>query len=276
MKIAAIQMVSGTRIEDNLDVARQLLGQAAAQGAELAVLPEYFCIMGRKDTDKLQFQEAPGQGLIQDFLSRSARELGLWIVGGTLPMATADAGRARNSSLAYAPSGECVARYDKIHLFRFAQGREDYDERRVLEPGTQPVRFELASRDGQVYTVGMSICYDLRFPELYRAMMSPPCDLLAVPAAFTHTTGLAHWELLLRARAVENQCYVIAPAQGGLHENGRRTFGHSLIADPWGEVLAMREEGEGVVMATLDPARIAQVRMQLPALTHRQPRWIAA
>lgn len=265
MKIAAIQMVSGTRIEDNLEAARQLLGQAAAQGAELAVLPEYFCIMGRKDTDKLQFQETPGQGRIQGFLSRSARELGLWIVGGTLPMATADPARARNCSLAYAPSGECVARYDKIHLFRFAQGQEDYDERRVLEPGSQPVSFTLASRDGHVYNIGMSVCYDLRFPELYRALKA---DVLLVPSAFTYTTGQAHWEVLLRARAIENLAYVLAAAQGGTHENGRRTWGHSMVVDPWGQILAERAEEAGVVMAEVQSTNLQGVRGRLPALTH--------
>jgi nitrilase len=266
MKVAAIQMVSGIRIEDNLEAARQLLGQAAAQGAELAVLPEYFCIMGRKDTDKLQFQESPGQGPIQDFLSRAARELGLWIVGGTLPIATGDPARARNFSLAYAPSGESAARYDKIHLFRFAQGKEDYDERRVLEPGSLPVRFEIASRDGHVYTIGMSVCYDLRFPELYRALQA---DVLLVPSAFTYTTGQAHWEVLLRARAIENQAYVLAAAQGGTHENGRHTWGHSMVVDPWGQVLAEREEGASVVMAEVMAANLHGVRERLPALSHR-------
>jgi predicted amidohydrolase len=266
MKIAAIQMVSGTSVQANLDAARELLAQASAQGAELAVLPEYFCVMGVKETDKLKVQEKAGSGLIQDFLSRSARELELWIVGGTLPTATRDAGRARNSSLAYAPSGACVARYDKIHLFRFAQGHEEYDETRVLDPGTQPVRFELASRDGHIYTVGMSVCYDLRFPELYRALKA---DLLLVPSAFTYTTGQAHWELLLRARAIENLAYVLAAAQGGLHENGRRTWGHSMLVGPWGEILAQQAEGAGVVMGEVLGARLQQVRQRLQALSHR-------
>lgn len=266
MKTAAIQMVSGPRVQDNLGAARRLLEQAAAQGAELAVLPEYFCIMGMKDTDKLKVQESVGTGLIQDFLSQSARELGLWVVGGTLPMATPDPARARNCSLAYAPTGQCVARYDKIHLFRFAQGKEDYDERRVLEPGAQPVRFDLASRDGHVYAVGMTICYDLRFPELYRALKA---DVLLVPSAFTYTTGQAHWEVLLRARAIENQAYVIAAAQGGTHENGRRTWGHTLVADPWGRLLGLLPEGEGVVLSELDAALLQQCRQQLPALEHR-------
>jgi len=243
-----------------------LIATAADQGAELAVLPEYFCIMGMQDTDKLKFQEQAGTGPIQDFLSRSARELGLWIVGGTLPLATGNAGRVRNSSLAYAPSGECVARYDKIHLFRFAQGSETHDETRVLEPGTAPVRFRVVSRDGQVYTVGMSICYDLRFPELYRALKA---DVLLVPSAFTFITGQAHWELLLRARATENLAYVVAAAQGGLHENGRRTWGHSMVVGPWGEVLAEQAEGPGVVMGEVLASRLQEVRQRLPALSHR-------
>ncbi|WP_309680698.1 carbon-nitrogen hydrolase family protein [Polaromonas sp.] len=266
MKVAAIQMVSGVSVQANLEAAAQWLRSAADQGAELALLPEYFCVMGLKDTDKLALQETPGQGPIQDFLSRSARELGLWIVGGTLPLATHDARRARNSSLAYAPSGECVARYDKMHLFRFAQGQEDYDETRVLAPGTQPVRFALPSRDGHVYTVGMSVCYDLRFPELYRALRA---DLLLVPSAFTYTTGQAHWEVLLRARAIENLAYVLAAAQGGVHENGRRTWGHSMGVDPWGQLLGQRAEGAGLVMAELSASHLQSVRARLPALGHR-------
>ena len=267
MKIAAIQMVSGTNVEANLDAAAQLLARAAADGAELAVLPEYFCIMGMKETDKLAVRESAGAGLIQDFLADSARRLGLWLVGGTMPIASAgDASRVRNASLAYAPSGECVARYDKIHLFRFTQGGEDYDETRVLEAGAQPVRFELPSRDGEVYRVGMSVCYDLRFPELYRALRA---DLLLVPSAFTYITGQAHWEILLRARAVENLAYVLAAAQGGTHENGRRTWGQSMLIGPWGEILAQQSEGPGVVMGEVSKARLREIRQRLPALNHR-------
>ena len=267
MKIAAIQMVSGTSVQGNLDIARQWLTQAAQLGVELAVLPEYFCIMGFKDTDKLQVQETPGHGLIQDFLSHTARKLGLWIVGGTLPLATQDPAHARNSSLAYAPSGKCVARYDKIHLFRFAQGQENYDETRVLEPGSEPVSFELSSKDGHTYTIGMSICYDLRFPELYRALNA---DVLLVPSAFTYTTGQAHWEILLRARAIENLAYVLGAAQGGVHENTRRTWGHSMLVDPWGEVLAQQVEGAGLVMGEVMGAHLQVVRKRLPALNHRR------
>ena len=171
-----------------------------------------------------------------------------------------------NSCCVFAPDGSLAAHYDKIHLFAFDNGRERYDEGRVLQAGSEPV----ALRRAEALRVGLSVCYDLRFPELYRALMQPPCDLLAVPAAFTYTTGRAHWELLLRARAVENQCYVLAPAQGGTHENGRRTWGHSLIVDPWGEVLAVRAEGEGVVLGDVDPERLASVRLQLPALAHRR------
>ena len=267
MKIAAIQTVSGTTVEGNVARAGALLAQAAQQGAELAVLPEYFCLMGQRDGDKLAVRERFGAGAVQDFLADAAREHRMWIVGGTLPLAAGDEAHVRNTSLAYSPQGECVARYDKIHLFRFDNGREQYDESRVIERGNQLQSFVLPSRDGHAWKIGMSVCYDLRFPELYRGLGA---DLLLVPSAFTHTTGQAHWELLLRARAVENLAYVAAPAQGGKHENGRRTWGHSMVVDPWGAVLAQREEeGEGVVLADIDIARIAQVRRQLPALDHR-------
>jgi nitrilase len=266
MKVAAIQMVSGTSVAANLDAAHRLFAQAAAQGAELAVVPEYFCLMGRKETDKLAAREAPGAGPIQDFLARTARELGLWIVGGTAPLQARDDTHVRNTSLAFSPTGDAVARYDKIHLFRFDTGTERYDEARVIEPGAQPVLFELADRSGRRWRVGMSVCYDLRFPELYRALRA---DILLVPSAFTYVTGQAHWELLLRARAVENLAYVVAPAQGGTHESGRRTWGHSMVVGPWGEVLAQKDEGEGVVLADLDGDDLAQVRARLPALEHR-------
>ena len=269
IQIAALQMVSSTRVEDNLAQAGALLRQAAAAGAELAVLPEYFCLLGARDTDKLAIAEPFGDGPIQAFLAGMARELGLWIVGGTLPLATADRARVRNSALVFDPSGACVARYDKIHLFRFDNGRERYDESRVLERGDTPVLFELTARSGTRLRIGLSVCYDLRFAELYRSYAAQGADLLLVPSAFTHTTGEAHWATLLQARAIENLAYVLAPAQGGLHENGRRTWGHSMLVDPWGRVLAEQAEGAACVLGTFDPGVLAQARAQLPALEHR-------
>ena len=265
MKIAAVQMVSTPDWPANRDAAARLVAQAAAAGAQLVLLPEYFCILGRRDTDKLALAEPPGTGPVQRFLADVAREHALWLVGGTLPLRLAGAEQVLNRCCVFAPDGSEAAHYDKLHLFAFDNGRESYDEGRTLVAGQAPVALQAGP-----LRVGLSICYDLRFPELYRALMQPPCDLLCVPAAFTHTTGQAHWELLLRARAVENQCYVLAAAQGGTHANGRRTWGHSLIVDPWGEVLEVLDEGEGFVIADVDPARIAQVRAQLPALRHRR------
>jgi nitrilase len=265
MKIAAVQMVSAPEWEANRAAAARLIAQAAAAGATLVALPEYFCTMGRRDTDKLALAEPEGDGPIQRFLADTAREHGLWLVGGTLPLQTAQPQQALNRCCVFAPDGREAAHYDKIHLFAFDNGRESYDEGRTLRAGGAPVALDVGA-----LRLGLSICYDLRFPELYRALMQPPCDVLVVPAAFTHTTGQAHWELLLRARAVENQCYVLAAAQGGTHPNGRRTWGHSMVVDPWGVVLDVLPEGEGFVIAELDAERIAQVRLQLPALAHRR------
>jgi deaminated glutathione amidase len=291
MKIAAVQMVSTPDVARNLADAGRLVAQAAEAGARLVALPEYFCLMGQRDDDKLAIAEAEGDGPIQSFLADTARRHGVWLVGGTLPIradgrpqgrpadvpppegdeqrrggpSPAPQDRVRNACCVYGPDGTRVARYDKIHLFAFDNGRERYDEGRVLEAGSEPVAFEA---DG--LRVGLSICYDLRFPELYRALMQPACDLLVVPAAFTYTTGQAHWELLLRARAVENQCHVLASAQGGLHENGRRTWGHSMVIDPWGELLSVQDEGEGMAIADAALQRRDAVRQQLPALTHRR------
>ena len=266
MKIAALQMVSTPDLDRNLEAATRLIAQAASAGAQLVALPEYFCLLGRRDDDKLRVAESAGHGPIQHALADAARTHGLWVVGGTLPLRGSDTHHALNTSLVFAPDGSPAARYDKIHLFAFDNGRERYDEGRTLDAGrATPVAVQCGA-----LRVGLSICYDLRFPELYRALMTPPCDLIVVPAAFTYTTGEKHWELLLRARAVENQCYVLAAAQGGTHENGRRTWGHSMVIDPWGEVPACQTEGEGVVMAEVDQARIATVRTQLPALAHRR------
>ncbi|QXL84056.1 carbon-nitrogen hydrolase family protein [Comamonas sp. NLF-1-9] len=269
MKVAALQMVSGVAPEDNFAQARALIAQAARAGAELLVLPEYFAAMGMRDTDKLALAETPGDGPIQRWLAQSAREHGVWLVGGTLALRGSEPGRVRNSSLVFDPQGRQVARYDKVHLFVLDRAAEQFDEARTIAPGSAPVRFALTARDGSRWRVGLSVCYDLRFPELYRAHAAGGCELLLVPSAFTWTTGRAHWELLLRARAIENQAYVLAAAQGGQHQNGRRTWGHSMVVDPWGEVLAQHAEGPAVVVAELDAARLAQVRGQLPALRHR-------
>ena len=271
IKIAALQMVSTPDVGRNLDAARRLIAEAAGLGAALVALPEYFCLLGRRDTDKLAIAEATGEGPIQHFLAETAREYRVTVIGGTLPVNAAPAAgaastaseaapaaaRVLNRCCVYTPAGTEAGHYDKVHLFAYDNGRESYDEGRTLSAGQTPRALDLEVA-GQALRLGLTICYDLRFPELYRALMHPPCDLIAVPSAFTHTTGRAHWEVLLRARAIENQCYVIAAAQGGTHENGRRTFGHSMIIDPWGEVLACREEGEGGVLAEIDPARIVR------------------
>lgn len=279
MKVAAIQMVSGVDVQANLDQARQLLQTAAQSGAELVVLPEYFCLMGQRDADKLAIGEAFGSGPLQQFLSDSARGLGLWLVGGTLPLQSAhpadadavatDASRVSNSSLVFSPDGACVARYDKIHLFRFDNGRERYDESLVLKAGSEPVTFDLPSEDGHIWRVGLSVCYDLRFPELYRSYASAGAHLMLVPSAFTYTTGKDHWEVLLRARAIENLSFVVAAAQGGLHDNQRRTWGQTMLIDPWGQVLAQQAQEAGAVLADLDFEAMTACRSRLPALQHR-------
>lgn len=280
MQVAAIQMVSGSDVASNLATAARLLQQAADQGAELAVLPEYFCLMGHSDQDKLAIAEAPGHGPIQDFLREAARQNGLWLAGGTLPLQSQpdDQPDHPGQQPAPAPNAHTTAPWSttrtankwhattNLRLFRFANGREVYDESTALLHGAAPVAFNLPSRDGHTWRIGLSICYDLRFPELYRTLAA---DLLLVPSAFTHTTGRAHWEILLRARAIENLAYLAAPAQGGQHSNGRRTWGQTLIASPWGEILAQHHTGEGVVLAECDWHTLQQRRKQLPALQHR-------
>ena len=260
--VAAVQMISSPSVDDNLATARRLVAQAAAAGAQLVVLPEYWAIMGKQETDKLAHAEQPGSGPIQDGMAQMARQHGIWLIGGTLPLISGQEGKVLNTTLVYDPQGEPAGRYDKIHLFGFTRGTESYNESRTIVPGAQ-----VRSIETPFGRVGLSICYDLRFPELYRAMGD--CALIVVPAAFTHTTGSAHWEVLLRARAIENQCYVLASAQGGLHPNGRRTWGHSMLIDPWGEVIAVLPEGEGVVSGEIDLLFLAGVRESLPALAHR-------
>ena len=260
--VSAIQMVSSASLADNLHIAKELISVAAKQGAQLVALPEYFCLLGKKETDKLDIAEEPGAGPIQTFLSDCARENNIWLSSGSIPLVSPTAGKVFNTQLIFNPEGYQVARYDKIHLFSFARDNESYDESRGILPGHTIQRL-----DTPLINLGLSICYDLRFPELYRALGQ--VDLILVPSAFTYTTGQAHWEILLRARAIENQCYVLAPAQGGQHENGRRTWGHSMLIDPWGEILSVLPEQAGVVTGTIDPMRLKEVRQALPALKHR-------
>jgi deaminated glutathione amidase len=263
VKIAAVQMVSTPVVEENIATARGLIAQAAAQGAQLVLLPEYWPVMGMKEADKVGHAEQLDAGPIQRFMAQIAREHRIWLIGGTLPMVAPEPGKVLNTTMVYDPSGEHVIRYDKIHLFSFTKGEESYDEARTIVHGT-----DVATFDAPFGKVGLSVCYDLRFPELYRAMGD--CSLIVMPAAFTYTTGKAHWEVLLRARAIENQCYVLAAAQGGHHPNGRRTWGHSMLIDPWGEVKALLPEGEGIVAGDLDMRHIQRVRESLPALKHRK------
>ena len=261
MRVAAVQTVSGGDVEANLAQAEPLIRRAAAEGARLVVLPEYFGIFGARATDKLAVREADGDGRQQAFLARLAQEHAIWLVGGTVPIASGDPERVRSACLVYGPDGGRVARYDKIHLFAFARAEERYDEGRTIEPGTEVVAIELPCG-----RVGLSVCYDLRFPELYRGMGT--LALILVPAAFTATTGAAHWHLLLRARAVENQCYVLAAAQGGEHPGGRRTYGHSVLIDPWGAIVAEHDQGPGIIVGDVDPERLLGVRGGLPPRAH--------
>ncbi|WP_175720793.1 carbon-nitrogen hydrolase family protein [Burkholderia anthina] len=262
LRVAALQMVSTPDVASNLAEARRLIAEAAGEGAQLVLLPEYFCFMGHRDTDKLALAEPYRDGPIQRFLAEAAQQHGIWVIGGTLPLKAPEPDRVLNTTLVFDPNGQEAARYDKIHLFNFEKGDESFDEARTIRAGNTVVAF-----DAPFGRVGLSVCYDLRFPELYRRMGD--CALIVVPSAFTYTTGRAHWEMLLRARAVENQCYVLAAAQGGKHENGRRTWGHSMLIDPWGEIVAVRDEGAGVVTGVIDPQRIADVRQSLPAWRHR-------
>jgi nitrilase len=255
-------MASGPKVEGNLREAAQLIEIAVAQGAQLVALPEYFPILGMKDTDKVQVREEPGRGPIQTFLSETAKKHGIWLIGGSVPLVASVPDKVRNSCLVFDDRGERVARYDKIHLFGFDMGAESYAEQRTIEPGK-----EIVAVDTPVGRVGLSICYDLRFPELYRAMKN--VDLIVVPSAFTETTGKAHWETLLRARAIENLCYVLAPAQGGYHVNGRETHGDTMLIDPWGAIIDRLPRGSGVVVGDIDPEHTRRLRGSLPALSHR-------
>lgn len=262
VKIAGIQMASSPNVSSNLIEAERLITLAVAQGAKIIVLPEYFCIMGIKETDKVAVRENIGDGPIQRFLAKMAKEHKIWLIGGTVPLVSNFAKKVRNSCLVYNDKGEQVARYDKIHLFGLDLGAEHYHEENTIEPGDSVVVVETPYGK-----IGLSVCYDLRFPELYRAMGE--VDMIVVPSAFTETTGKAHWESLIRARAIENLCYVIAPAQGGYHVSGRETHGNSMIVDPWGVILDRLPRGSGIVLANINRDYQASLRSSLPALKHK-------
>lgn len=266
-KVAAIQMVSVADVDSNLEAAAGLIRQAAGDGAELLVLPENFPLMGMQEQDKLEIREDYGKGPLQQFLSEQARSYGIWLMGGTIPLSASARDKIRAACLLYGPAGQCHARYDKIHLFDVSVAERDeiYNESSTIEAGEEVVvtRTPLGN-------IGMSVCYDLRFPELYRNMLAADVNIITVPSAFTFTTGKAHWESLLRARAVENLCYVIASNQGGKHINDRETWGHSLIMNPWGDILAVVEEGEGVAIADIDIGQLETLREKFPTLKHRK------
>ena len=262
IKIAAIQMASGPYVAANLSEAERLIEVAANQGAKLVALPEYFALMGFKETDKVAAREEEGKGPIQQFLKSMAKKHKIWLIGGSVPLVSNFPNKVRNSCLVYDDQGEQVARYDKIHLFGLNLGNEQYREEKTIESGDV-----IKVVDTPFGKIGLSICYDLRFPELYRAMKD--LNIIVVPSAFTDTTGKAHWETLVRARAIENLSYVMAPAQGGYHLSGRETHGNSMIVDPWGVVLDRLPRGSGVVIATMNPKYQASLRASLPALKHR-------
>lgn len=268
LKVAAIQMASGPQLQANLMEAARLIKEAADKGAQLVSLPETFAIMGLRDQDRVALTETYGSGPIQDFLSRIARQYRIWLVGGTIPIASDKPERPYASSLLFNHLGECVARYDKMHLFdvMLDDETEVYAESDTNLAGTQPVVI-----DTPFGKLGMTVCYDMRFPELYRYLAAQGAQLFVIPSAFTDITGKAHWEVLLRARAIENLAYVIAPAQGGYHVNGRTTFGHSMIVDYWGRICATLHKGSGIAMAELNLEELEHTRKHFPVLSHRCP-----
>jgi nitrilase len=267
LKVASIQMVSTPVIKENMETAGMLIKAAAEDGANLVVLPEYFCLMGLKDSDKVHAREVFGSGPIQEQLAAIAKRNEIYLVAGTIPLEAQDPNKVLNTMLAYNPEGQRIGRYDKIHLFGFQTSTERYQESETIEAGNEPEILKI-SVNGQDWTFGLSICYDLRFPELYRALGQVDCHI--IPAAFTYTTGKDHWEILLRARAIENQCYVLASAQGGKHQNQRSTWGHSMLIDPWGSILADLPAGEGFISGVLSKEKLNEVRSKLPALAHRK------
>jgi nitrilase len=267
LKIASIQMVSTPNLNENLERAAYLIKAASDSDSKLVVLPEYFCLMGLKDTDKVNVREAAGSGPIQERLAAIAQENNIYLVAGSIPLEAQESNKVLNTSLVFNPLGEQIARYDKIHLFGFQTETERYEESETIAPGSQPGQFQITV-NGVDWRFGLSICYDLRFPELYRALGDVDCHI--IPAAFTYTTGKDHWEILLRARAIENQCYVLSSAQGGVHINQRRTWGDSMLIDPWGQILTNLPQGEGLITGTLSKDKLNEVRSKLPALKHRR------
>ena len=267
LKIAAIQMVSTPNLNENLEVAARLIKAASESGSQLAVLPEYFCLMGLKDTDKVNVREVAGSGPIQARLAEIALDNNIYLVAGSIPLEAKESNKVLNTSLVFDPQGKQIARYDKMHLFGFQTDMERYEESETIAPGGQPCHFQITLNSVD-WQFGLSICYDLRFPELYRAL--GPVDCHIIPAAFTYTTGKDHWEILLRARAIENQCYVLSSAQGGIHLNQRRTWGDSMLIDPWGQILANLPQGEGFITGMLSKDKLKEVRSKLPALKHRK------
>ncbi len=267
LNIASIQMISTPALQENLDTAKKLIGQAAKTGAQLVVLPEYFCLMGLKDTDKVLAREKLGGGPIQEQLAAMAKTNGIYLVAGTIPLEAQATNKVLNTTLVFDPQGQRIGRYDKIHLFGFQTATERYEESETIEAGNTPSVLSIKI-DNEEWRFGLSICYDLRFPELYRSLGEVDCHI--IPAAFTYTTGKDHWEILLRARAIENQCYVLSSAQGGTHINQRRTWGNSMLIDPWGTVLANLPEGEGFISGVLSKDKLNEVRSKLPALKHRK------
>ena len=265
--VAAIQMASGPNVKANLEEAEKLIKTAVQQDAELVVLPENFAIMGLSEMDKVAIAETAGEGPIQQFLSQQASKHGVWIVGGTIPLESGVTGKVYSASLLYNGSGDMVARYDKIHLFDvlLEDSNESYNESETIESGD-----DIVVVDTPFGKLGMAICYDLRFPELFRAMADVGMEICVLPSAFTSLTGRAHWESLLRARAIENLCYMVAPDQGGYHKNGRETYGDSMIIDPWGVVLNRLPHGTGVVVSDIDLEKLRKTRKNFPALQHKR------
>ena len=266
-RIAAIQMTSTTSLEKNLTTAANLIKQAAKQDAQLAVLPENFALMGKNETDKVNIREPFGSGVIQQFLAEQAKQNKIWLVGGTIPIAANHPDKVRAACLVYNEQGQCVARYDKIHLFDVCvtPGVEEHHESRAIEPGDK-----IIVTDTPVGHLGLAVCYDIRFPELFKVMLQQKAEIIALPTAFTYTTGQAHWDILTRARAIETFCFFIGACQSGQHENGRKTYGHSNIIHPWGNVLACLAEGEGVIVADLNLAEQQAIRKRVPIIEHQR------